>query len=291
MKRKHSSVSKRKRKKNKNKKVKGTKFKVSRANVARGLYSLRDDVKLHPELVKYDKNILMRQIRHNGIMHTAISTDTKSGIVAKVGLLRKLKNRFYHEYVRSTRRTKTIKKSAGKKVGLVAHTYVEKSVQFKGKLPPRCSKHAKAVLCWWKENGHELQGAELPVHMKQNGIITRGDFFTVKRKGTLSGFPELWYWELKCGWSPAIDKKKGYMNQPLDHVPCSLFNIYELQRQWTHWAFEEELGMKIHASRVIHVYEHERDGMIVVPRDIPIWCKSLNKEKLYNFLDRPDVSV
>lgn len=276
---------KRKRSSSKSKsKAKKKKFSQSEKNVERGLYSLRDDVILHPELVKYDNNPFMRKIGHNGKTHTMPTGEDGGKYTTRPGLVKTLQRRFYHKYKDSKRSQKTIKKGAGKTVGKTAHDHIEKAVQNEGMEPPRCSKYAKAVLAWWKKMGHELQGSELPVHMERNRVITRGDFFTVKKEGTLSGEPELWYWELKCGWPPGADTKKGKMNRPLDHVDCTKFNIYELQRQWTHWAYEEELGMKIHASRVLHVYDHEGKGMVVEARPIPSWCKGLSREKHYDLL-------
>jgi len=269
---------------------------VSEANASRPLYSLRDDVKLHPELLRYDK---IDQVR--GMTLKIIPAKKKGGVDTGVflvprgdggkdvraGLVNKIQKRYFPSYKR-TDASKRSKKNpvqnpgAGKTGGKTADKHLHLAVENKGGRPPRCSQYAVAALEWWKMNGHELQGSQLPVNLSRNNCATCGDYFTVKRG--LSGENELWYWELKCGWPPGAYVKHGKMFPPLNEVEIKPFNIWELQRQFTHWAYEEELGMKICASRVLHVYKEEGKGMQVVARKIPSWCVGMSKRVHYGSL-------
>ena len=279
---------KRKRVTSKKKNLSKKELVISEANSLRPLYSLRDDVELHPELVRYDG---IEQVR--GMTLKIIPPKTKEDIETAVflvprvdggtdvraGLVNKIKKRYFPSYKESKRKQTTQHKGSGKLVGTTADKHLHLSVENKGGYPPRCSQYARAVLDWWKKNGHEVQGSQLPVNISANNCATCGDYFTVK-KGFF-GEPELWYWELKCGWSPGTHLKKGKMCPPLEKVDCKPFNIWELQRQFTHWAYQEELGMKIHASRVLHVYKKDGEGMVVEPRTIPSWCVGMSKKLHY----------
>lgn len=292
MKRKAVTSKEKKKKRGKGKNLSKKDLSVSEANAKRPLYSLRDDVTLHPELLRYDLNV---QVRGTSLKPIPSSTkgkpDTAVFLVPKVdgtgmnvrpGLVNKIKKRFYPFYkpVDPSKRSKKVKrKGAGKIGGKNADRDLHLVVQNKGMRPPRCSQYAVAVLEWWAANGHELQGSQLPVDLEPNGCATCGDYFTAK-KG-LTGELELWYWELKCGWPPGATMNHGKMLAPLNEVDCKPFNIWELQRQFTHWAYEEQLGMKIHASRVIHVYKEDGKGMVVNARPIPSWCTGMSKVAHY----------
>lgn len=267
---------------------------VSEANAARPLYSLRDDIELHPELIRYDgldqprgmtQKIIPAKKKGQEDSCVYLVPRRDGGTDVRAGLVNKIQQRYFPSYRRtdaSKRSKSTKRKGAGKSGGKTADEHLHLVVENKGRTPPRCSQYAKAVLDWWEKNGHELQGSQLPVNLYPNNCATQGDYFTVK-KG-LSGEMELWYWELKCGWPPGAHVNKGTMFPPLEHVKCNPFNIWELQRQFTHWAYEEELGMKIHASRVIHVYKEEGKGMVVDVRKIPSWCVGMSKAVHYKSL-------
>ncbi len=291
MKRKAETASKGGNGKKKKKNLSKKDLSVSEANAKRPLYSLRDDVKLHPELLRYDstgqsRRITLKHITSNtkGKADTAVFLVPREdgGVAFRPGLVNKIKQRYYPFYkpVDPSKRSKKVKrKGAGKVGGKNADRDLHLVVENKGQRPPRCSQYAVAVLEWWAKNGHELQGTQLPVDLTPNACATCGDYFTVK-KG-LTGEQELWYWELKCGWPPGANMNHGKMNAPLNEVECKPFNIWELQRQFTHWAYEEQLGMKIHASRVIHVYKEDGKGMVVNARPIPSWCIGMSKATHY----------
>ena len=251
----------------------------------RGLYVVRNDIELHKEIVKYMKIDLMSKVDHEGGKHGqyTIPSGTPGCFKRFPGLINKIKRRFYSDYIPCKRRRRTKKKGSGVKVGAAADKYITNAIledRCDEKFPKRCSMYAKKALIFWRERGHQLQAAQLPVIMKKNKCITQGDYFTVKKNAV--GLLELWMWELKTGWPPgASGRKQKKFTRPLDEVNCSPFNIWQLQRQFTHWAYEEELGIKIHASRILHIYKHEDKGMIAIERAPPKWCKLLKKDLIY----------
>lgn len=193
------------------------------------------------------------------------------------GLLPKMAALHYPGFRRSRRRTKTLKKGSSRKEGIRVDQDVVTLVNGGGKKKKKIHPFATALVQYWTERkGHQLVRAQVPVRVARFDAVTQADCITWDPKKE-----ELWMWEVKCGFAPGGSVKKGYLfrppaQNPVEKVPSTVHNHWELQRYWTHKSFLEQ-GVPIVHSRVINVYrqqeckDNKKTKVVVKERKPPAW--------------------
>lgn len=116
----------------------------------------------------------------------------------------------------------------------------------------------KHLVDYFKERGHTLQAAQLPVRVARYNCVTQADCITVDSEN------RLWMWEVKTGGVGInVTRGKGMFSAPLSDIKVSLYGTWELQRYWTQRALRES-GIPIHKSHVLNVYyDTKKDAFIV----------------------------
>ena len=214
------------------------------------------------------------------------------GSAVMPGLHSKMQYRYFRNTkIKSSSSRSDNYKGSSKKLGSSADKVLENAIRFNLAPLKGDSVHAYAVWEYWQRNNHRPVLAQLPVVMMHANTITAGDYFTIHtcpktQKETL------WLWELKTGYKTNT-RKPMMMSAPLDHVPLTPRNRFQLQVLLTRLAYENELRMKIHAARVIHVWEvadgKSCDVEVLEPMDLdpPNWTLKVDKERLYSSLADP----
>lgn len=126
---------------------------------------------------------------------------------------------------------------------------------------------AKAVVAYVEDQCKStLQAAQVPVYVKDFGIITQADLIIETPKG------ELHMLELKSGYNSA--RAQGTI-RGLDNVPNTIKHQWELQRHFTEKGLRDG-GLPIKGSYIINVYQEDK-GVVVKKRKNPEWTKQLVK--------------
>ncbi len=133
-----------------------------------------------------------------------------------------------------------------------------------------------AVRFWryWKENGHTVQAAQLPVQIPLYDKVTQADVITMDRNG------KLWLWECKCGAPVGAANKQGVFENIVDvdgktPVPCTQYMIWQLQLHFTKLALIAA-GIPIAESRVLQIHAYrDTTELAVYEREPPPWIGQL----------------
>lgn len=209
-------------------------------------------------LEKYLSNPLVSSITHNG---KGFELNGK----IKSGLLKTLKKVYYPNFKRKmkqhARQTKLKRKGSSRSKGI----QIDKQLfdYIKKKKQPR-NAYAKALLKYWESIGHNLQAAQVPVHIKKFDCCTAADVITEDKD------KKLYLWEVKSGFNNS--QKQGLMNY-LDNVDNSVKNHWELQRHYTTKGLAD-YGLELAGSQVINVYE-QGDHIRVKRRKRPKWSENI----------------
>lgn len=187
--------------------------------------------------------------------------------VACGGLVQTLKHRFYPHYKdnRSKRRKGTRVRGSNKKQGklvdaqLLQYVHVGKRSAIK-----RCTKMTTALLDFWSDAGHTLEAAQLPVELNQWNKMTQADVITRKND-------RLYLWEVKTGFPIGGFRKQAFFSAPLHKVPCTKYNIWQLQMYYTKRGLQEQ-GLPIKEAAVIQVYSKDGKMNVKVHKEEP-WLK------------------
>jgi hypothetical protein len=182
----------------------------------------------------------------------------KGNTFQKTGIHSTLRRRFYSHYPKEAsrrRRTKTKSKGSTKKIGIAVDTQIFKIVAA-NKVPSRINKLTRALLEHWKSAGHTLIAAQVPVYVASLDCVTQADCIT-RHNDTYT------MWEVKTGFPVGGFRKHGkFTGAPFETIDCTKYNIWQLQRKYTHDALVEA-GLKIDDSRVIQVYSHADKGVVI----------------------------
>lgn len=205
---------------------------------------------------------------HSGTEHT-------SG-----GLLTLLERTFYSHYQtnRSRRNHKHVmvrgsNDSKGKTVDRQISAWT--SLGGAGQRPKRLNKLAASLMKHLEDLGHSPQAAQLPVLIPNTRPyrVTQADLITK------DGFNRLWLWEIKTGFPVGGFRKQdvfqhGIVDKNGDAVPCTKYNIWQLQLHFTRQALESA-GIEIAEARVIQVHEvkNKAEPQIKIHAQ-PEWVKS-----------------
>lgn len=226
-------------------------------------FSLQND-KLEPTLGKHLSSVTVQTAAFN--KKSGKYQFMKHGrIIECGGLTRFLKRSFYPNYKdnRSKRQWKKTKvKGSSKRQGKVVHAQVARSIEKKVQKP-----HAMTskILHFFKEKGHVLQAAEVPVELHGLNKLTQADLITRDQTGNL------WLWELKTGMPTGFFRKQGELLR-FKNIEATKLNCWQLQLAYTRKALELS-GVKISQARILHIYEHKNDGLIVKEYNLENWCK------------------
>lgn len=185
--------------------------------------------------------------------------------VACGGLVQTLKYRFYQHYKdnRSKRRKGTRVRGSNKKQGKLVDAQLLQYVHV-GKKPKRCTKMTTALLDYWHSKGHTLEAAQLPVELVQWNKMTQADVITRKNN-------QLYMWEVKTGFPIGGFRKQAFFSAPLHKVPCTKYNIWQLQMHYTMQGLRQQ-GLPIKAGNVIQVYSKDGKMQVKVHEEEP-WLK------------------
>jgi hypothetical protein len=180
--------------------------------------------------------------------------------IACGGLVQTLKYRFYAHYKdnRSKRRTGTRSRGSNKAQGKLVDSQLLHYVHV-GKRPKRCTKMTQALLNYWSEHGHTLEAAQLPVELVQWNKMTQADVITRKNN-------QLYMWEVKTGFPIGGFRKQAVFAAPLQRVPCTKYNIWQLQMHYTMQGLRQQ-GLPIKQGCVIQVYSKDKQMQVKVHKE------------------------
>jgi hypothetical protein len=144
-----------------------------------------------------------------------------------------------------------------------------------GKRPKRLNKLAGALMKYLEDIGHTAQAAQfpavipnvLPLRMTQADLITK------------DGFGRMWLWEVKTGFPVGGFRKQDVFQGRITDangmsVPCTKYNIWQLQLHFTRLALESA-GIHIDEARVIQVFENKaKAGVQIKVHPQPEWVNS-----------------
>jgi len=223
--------------------------------------------KCAPAIGKYLKHDIISTISFDK-KKKSYTVKIRGQLGKRPGIHRTLKQRHYPRYKHSKRRQKTNKKGSSIIQGKSIDHQLNQFISCGKKPTHRMVKH---LIKHWYTIGHTLEAAQLPVYIKELDCITQADIITSDKEG------RLWMFEVKSGYPPGGSRKKGSLKGIKPAVPNTVYNHWELQRYYTTKGLQN-LGLPIHDSRVIHVYdEHDKklDKKVVKvkERTIPKWIK------------------
>lgn len=196
------------------------------------------------------------------------------------GLCRWLKRRYYPNYKTSRRRfqkgqkapeTKASSSQRGKRVDRELSQILfdlskagQERRKRNGQRKRTLDKLTKGILLFWEKRGHILVATQLPVHLSRIRRMTEADVITLDKQ---TG--QLHMWEIKtCG--VGLKQVKGNFEAPYQHVKCTLYNQWELQRHYTHQGLEDG-GLLLKASHVLHATEQRNGQISVIARPNADW--------------------
>lgn len=136
-----------------------------------------------------------------------------------------------------------------------------------GALPANAHAMSTALVAHWRERGHTLVAAQLPVLIDAYRM-TRADALT-ECKG------KLYAWEVKTGMAASLHSKQGVMRAMRTSVPCTKANQWLLQSEYTRGALVRNAGLAIEAGRVIQIYEDRARNIQVKELRVPKWVKEM----------------
>lgn len=209
------------------------------------------------------------------------------------GLHDRMRHRFFHGSKGASKNVDKLGKSSSKAKGSHAEACLEAAIRTGS--PPRNDDSPYAFAVWrhWERNHHRPVLAQLPVVLTDTMCITAGDFFTLHTDPATQRVT-LWLWELKTGYK-ANTKARKKMAAPLEHVPLTPKNRFQLQVLLTGIAYEKELRMKIDGGcRVIHAWEvpgsNECEVEVLEPAQLepPNWTQQVDRDALYAALKAPE---
>lgn len=235
-------------------------------------FSIRKD-NPHQSIANYAQTPIVRSARfddNDGRYHYA----RHGQHVACGGLVKTLEYRFYPKYKDSKRRRAkgTRVRGSNKKQGKLIDSQLLQYVQV-GKKPKRCSNMTTALLDYWHNKGHTLEASQLPVELSQWNKMTQADIVTSTKNG------ELHLWEVKTGFPVGgyrEQKEQPFFSAPLHRVPCTKYNIWQLQLHYTKQGLIEQ-GLPIAHAHVIQVYSKDRKLEVKVREQEP-WLKDAPKQ-------------
>lgn len=232
-------------------------------------YSVAED-QLEESLKQHLHSIVCQSARFDKISGKYMFTSS-TGIKYKCGgLTRMLKRHFYAGYRESRSRTHGIRlvKASSKRQGKTIHAQIARSLEKKVTKPNPLT---KAVLAYLKGIGHKMQAAEVPTELVGWKKLTQADLITKDIWGNL------FVWEVKTGMPISLTRPQGHFNG-LPHVPATKLNTWHLQLAFTRRALELA-GVKIKESRILHVYDHKKNGIKVEQYVPPDWAKTVAIKK------------
>ncbi len=215
--------------------------------------------RLEPTLARHLGSVTAQSARFNEVLGQY--SFTKAGGTRQCGgLVQTLKWKYYPKYEdnRSKRKWKTTKiKGSSAAQGKKVDTQVAAAVE--GRLPARVHPMTRALLDYWREEGHQLQAAQVPVELTDGWLkLTQADLITLH---TATG--KLWLWEIKSGAPVGFATKQGYFTGILSKVPATKSNIWQLQLLYTRLALESA-GVAISEARVIQIHETRGEEVFTI---------------------------
>jgi hypothetical protein len=223
--------------------------------------------KLHPSLARHLASTRAQTARFDDVAGT-YTFQKAGGTRSCGGLINLLKHRYYPDYKdnRSKRKWKTVNvkgstAAQGKRVDAQIAAYVGSGV-----VPTRLCPMAKALLDYMHSKGHQMQAAQVPVEIPDNGVLklTQADLITRDNDG------KLWLWECKTGAPVGFKRKQGkFKGDLLGDVDATKRNIWHLQLHHTYLALKAA-GVEISEARVIQVNEERKqEGLHFVTIYVP----------------------
>lgn len=254
---------------------------------------------LHPELDTVLAMPFLSTIHINpavGGMTYPVNDGTGS-FAQLTGLHHRMRYRFFHGSKGSTtNKDRKSGKSSSKEKGKHAEACLEAAIRTGRPPENNDSPYAYAVWKHWERTNHRPVLAQLPVVLTDTMCITAGDFFTL-HTDPVTLRVTLWLWELKTGYKEDRKARKK-MAAPLEHVPLTAKNRFQLQVLLTGIAYEKQLRMKIDGGcRVIHAWEvpgrNECEVEVLEPEqlDPPNWTGTVDRDALYAALKAPEKPV
>ena len=227
------------------------------------MYFTRD--KCDPSIKTYLKHSIISTIAFDK-KQKSYTVKIRGQCGKRPGIHNTLRRKHYPKYKHSKRKQKTNKKGSSKTQGKSIDHQLNQYIAH-GKKPKH--RMVKCLIKYWHSIGHTLEAAQIPVYIKELDCVTQADIITSDKDG------KLWMFEVKSGFPPGGSRKKGSLSGIRPLVPNTVYNHWELQRHYTTKGLKA-LGMPIHESRVIHVYdEHDKkqDKKVVQVkvRKIPKW--------------------
>ena len=186
-------------------------------------------------------------------------TDKYGKKVRTGGLTAFLKDKFYKYFKVSKRRfnRKGFQKKASSRA-LGNRIDKELSMVVEGRQKKKWHPFTLEIQKYWSLKGYTPIAAQLPVVVSGSTRMTQADVILKDSKD------RLWMHELKTG-HVAVGIVKGSFAAPFQSTPCSKGNQWDLQRHFTEMSLKER-GLPLYGSRVLHVYEDKKRGIIVKER-------------------------
>jgi len=220
----------------------------------------------NPALVAYLEKPLIKSIAFNGFKY---SYSVNGHTLYTGGIHSKIKSIYYPDFeikLRQYRRKGkgNKKKGSTKKQGILIDKELAAYVKSGKKKKPR-NMLSKAVVSYIEDHcKSSIQAAQVPVFIKQFGVVTQADLIIQTPKG------ELMMLELKSGYNSA--RAQGTIHGVPD-VANTIKNHWEIQRHYTEKGLIEG-GLPIKGSYIINVYQEDK-GATVKKRKNPDWVKQL----------------
>ena len=184
------------------------------------------------------------------------------------GLLRTIKKLFHAHYKERTRRRRKEVQIRGSTAAKGKQTDREVTYYTMRMQMSSPCQYTRALIRHWEQMRHSPQAAQLPVSIPEWRIMTQADFISLAPDG------KLWLWEVKTGIPVGAARRQSYMRGLPVQVPCTKYNIWQLQLHYTRKALERA-GIQIAESRIIQVYQVRPREYVVKIHEPASWLAHL----------------
>lgn len=234
------------------------------------LHSISSTTPLPPSLERHLSSTTVRTARFDS-KKGCYTADLFGRAVLCGGLLNVLEKRHYPRYKTSRRRRATQAKGSSKVIGKRVDKEIAEEISDSKRDSKLLHPFTSAILKHIRKDKKEtLLAAQVPVRIPNEFKMTQCDLLTF-RNGKMI------LYEIKTGMPVSLNRAKK--QQPtLENissvVPCTKANIWQLQLHYTRRALEQA-GVAIDEAKVLHVYQHQKKGVVIKEYEQPDWIKKL----------------
>lgn len=238
------------------------------------MYTVNKSVDLPETLISYLNHDFVKNIGFDSDRKRYFYTDKGNKTVYCGGLLSKLQSLYYPNYPRSPKRRRfnsSNKVGSSSKMGITVDNQLMNYVEDKKSKKNIMTRNIIDYL--ENEKKHTILASQLPVKLNKWYKITQADILTIDKKTN-----DLYMWEIKTGFPVGGYRKRGTFNSPFDHVACTKYNIWQLQRHFTYLGLVEN-GLNIKGSFILQIYRDKTKGYIVKEIGEAKWIKQKKNVK------------